>query len=79
MFAIAVITAISLAGSFLCSLMEAALYSIPRSRIETLQRGSNRGAAILARLRARINEPVAAILTLNTAVNAKNTQKAQNH
>jgi hypothetical protein len=43
MFAIAVITAFSLIGSLICSLMEAALYSIPRSRIETLQRAG--GAA----------------------------------
>ncbi len=69
MFAIAVITAVSLVGSFVCSLMEAALYSIPRSRIESLQRAGNRGAARLAKLRARIDEPIAAILTLNTAVN----------
>lgn len=69
MFAIAVITAISLAGSFLCSLMEAALYSIPRSRIESLKRAGNRGAARLEKLRARIDEPIAAILALNTTVN----------
>jgi CBS domain containing-hemolysin-like protein len=69
MFAIAVITAVSLVGSFICSLMEAALYSIPRSRIETLQRAGHRGATRLANLRARIDEPIAAILTLNTAVN----------
>ncbi|MCI0697074.1 hemolysin family protein [candidate division KSB1 bacterium] len=69
MFAIVVITAVSLVGSFICSLMEAALYSIPRSRIETLQRAGHRGAARLAKLRARIDEPIAAILTLNTAAN----------
>ncbi|MDZ7343365.1 MAG: hemolysin family protein [candidate division KSB1 bacterium] len=69
MFAIAVITAASLIGSFFCSLMEAALYSIPRSRIESLKRSGNRGAVRLEKLRAKIDEPIAAILTLNTAVN----------
>jgi CBS domain containing-hemolysin-like protein len=69
MFAILIITAISLIGSFLCSLMEAAIYSIPRSRIESLRREGDPGGVRLARLREKIDEPIAAILTLNTAVN----------
>jgi CBS domain containing-hemolysin-like protein len=69
MFAITIITAISLIGSFLCSLMEAAIYSIPRSRIESLRREGDPGGVRLARLREKIDEPIAAILTLNTAVN----------
>ena len=69
MFAIVIITAISLIGSFLCSLMEAAIYSIPRSRIESLKRDGDPGGVRLARLREKIDEPIAAILTLNTAVN----------
>jgi len=69
MFAILTITAISLIGSFLCSLMEAAIYSIPRSRIESLRRDGDPGGVRLARLREKIDEPIAAILTLNTAVN----------
>lgn len=69
MFAIAIITFVSLSGSFLCSIMEAALYSIPRSRIESLIRAGDRGATRLASLRAKIDEPIAAILTLNTTSN----------
>ena len=69
MFAIVIITTISLIGSFLCSLMEAAIYSIPRSRIESLKRDGDPGGVRLARLREKIDEPIAAILTLNTAVN----------
>ena len=69
MFAIIIITAISLVGSFLCSLMEAAIYSIPRSRIESLKRDGDPGGIRLAKLRDKIDEPIAAILTLNTAVN----------
>lgn len=69
MYAIVVIVAVSLIGSFLCSLTEAALYSVARSRIETLKRKGDRGARLLSKLRAKIDEPIAAILTLNTAVN----------
>lgn len=69
MYAIVIITGISLVGSFLCSLMEAAIYSIPRSRIESLRREGDPGGVRLARLRGKIDEPIAAILTLNTAVN----------
>ena len=69
MYAIVIITCISLVGSFLCSLMEAAIYSIPRSRIESLKRENDPGGIRLARLREKIDEPIAAILTLNTAVN----------
>lgn len=49
--------------------MEAAIYSIPRSRIESLKRDGDPGGIRLARLRDKIDEPIAAILTLNTAVN----------
>ena len=69
MYFIIVITSISLIGSFLCSLMEAALYSMPRSRIESLKREGDPGGIRLSNLRDKIDEPIAAILTLNTAVN----------
>ncbi len=69
MFAIITITACSLIGSFLCSLMEAALYSIPHSRIESLKRKGHRGAKRLSKLRTTINEPIAAILVFNTVAN----------
>lgn len=69
MYAIVIITVISLVGSFLCSLMEAAIYSISRSRIESLRREGDPGGIRLARLRSKIDEPIAAILTLNTTVN----------
>lgn len=69
MYVIIIITAVSLIGSFLCSLMEAAIYSIPRSRIESLKSQGDPRAIRLSRLRDKIDEPIAAILTLNTAVN----------
>jgi CBS domain containing-hemolysin-like protein len=49
--------------------MEAALYSMPRSRIESLKRDGDPGGIRLSKLRDKIDEPIAAILTLNTAVN----------
>lgn len=61
-----IIVAISLAGSFLCSLFEAALYAITPTRVEAQRRRGVLGAAVLARLRGRIDEPIAAILTVNT-------------
>lgn len=69
MFAIVVIVGVTLLGYFLCSLMEAALYAIPRSRIESLKRSGDPGGIKLAKLRDNIDEPIAAILTLNTAIN----------
>jgi CBS domain containing-hemolysin-like protein len=49
--------------------MEAALYSIPRSRIESLKRNGDPNGIRLSKLRDKIDEPIAAILTLNTAIN----------
>lgn len=69
MLAIGVIVGITLLGYFLCSLMEAALYSIPSSRIESLKRSGDPNGFKLSKLRERIDEPIAAILTLNTAIN----------
>jgi CBS domain containing-hemolysin-like protein len=56
--------------SFLCSIMEAALYSIPPSRVESLLRQGNRGAKRLAKLRSDIDKPISAILILNTLANS---------
>lgn len=53
-------------ASFLCSLFEAALYSITPSEIEVLGQRGVRGARRLARLREHVEEPIAAILTVNT-------------
>jgi CBS domain containing-hemolysin-like protein len=63
---ILLIVGISLFGSFLCSLFEAALYSIPPTRVEAMRRAGKLGAKKLAGLRARIDQPIAAILTFNT-------------
>ncbi len=59
----------SLIGSFLCSLTEAALYSIPLGRIETLRRGGHPNGRRLALLRQNVDQPIAAILAMNTVCN----------
>jgi CBS domain containing-hemolysin-like protein len=69
MIAIVVVTLIAAGLSFLCSLMEAAFYSIPPSKIEELRRKGSRNGERLARLRENVDEPISAILTLNTFAN----------
>lgn len=56
----------TLLASFLCSLFEAALYSISPAKLEVLRTEGGRGGARLARLREDVEEPIAAILTVNT-------------
>lgn len=63
---ILVVAGSTLLASFLCSLFEAALYSISPSRIEVLRERGVRGSRRLARLREDVEEPIAAILTVNT-------------
>ncbi len=58
--------AFALLVSFLCSIAEAVLLSTQPSFIETLREARPRGTALLARLKADIDRPLAAILTLNT-------------
>ncbi len=62
-FAVALVT---LVASFVCSLLEAALYTITPSQIALLQQRGARSATLLAKLRQDVDEPIAAILTINT-------------
>ena len=59
----------SILVSACCSLLEAALYSLPLSRIEMLAEKRPHTAAILRKLKHDIDQPIAAILTLNTIAN----------
>ena len=56
----------TLAASFLCSLFEATLYAITPSQVELLKQRKVKGAQRLDALRADVEEPIAAILTINT-------------
>ena len=55
----------TLCASFTCSLLEAALYSMSTAKVELLRKAGGAGAR-LAKLKDDIEEPIAAILTVNT-------------
>ncbi len=63
---IVTVVAASLAGSFLCSLCEAALYGVTPTQIEVLRRSRIPGSNRLAKLRRRIDEPIAGIAAFNS-------------
>ena len=52
--------------SFLCSLFEAALYSIPISHIEAMAQSGSPAGRLFQKFRRDVDAPVAAILSLNT-------------
>jgi putative hemolysin len=60
------VISIALAVSFLCSILEAVLLSISHSYIALLEDRGERAGVLLAGMRRNIEEPIAAILTLNT-------------
>jgi CBS domain containing-hemolysin-like protein len=57
---------LSLSISFLCSILEAVLLSISHSFVAVLRDRGERAGELLHRMQKRIDEPIAAILTLNT-------------
>lgn len=59
----------TLATSFLCSILEAVLLSITHSHVVMLQEDGHRAGDLLDAMRKKIDEPIAAILTLNTIAN----------
>lgn len=63
------VLAFTLGTSFLCSVLEATLLSIPASYAETLKERGDRAGRILWGFQRNIDEPIAAILTLNTVAN----------
>ncbi len=64
-----VVVALVVVTSAACSLFEAVLYSVPASRIETLERAGRPAGRILKRLRRQVDQPIAAVLSLNTIAN----------
>ncbi len=63
---LAAVVGTSLSVSFLCSVLEAVLLSVNHSYVAVLQGRGDRAGDILARMKRQIDEPIAAILTLNT-------------
>jgi putative hemolysin len=66
MSSLALVIALALGISFLCSILEAVLLSISHSYVGILKERGSPAGPLLARMRERIDEPIAAILTLNT-------------
>jgi putative hemolysin len=66
MVSLITVIVVSLVVSFVCSILEAVLLSLTPSYIAVLEERGEGASALLARLRSRIDEPIAAILTLNT-------------
>ncbi len=59
--------AVVLIVSFLCSIFESVLLSLTRPQIEVLAEREGRAAGLLSRFKDNMDEPIAAILILNTA------------
>ena len=55
--------------SALCSICEAVLYSLSTSQVEMLRKTGSKSGLILHNLKSDIDEPITAILTLNTIAN----------
>ncbi len=60
---------IAIIVSAMCSVFEAALYSVPLSHIEILSHSNKYSGRILQKLKKDIHKPITAILTLNTIAN----------
>jgi CBS domain containing-hemolysin-like protein len=55
--------------SALCSIIEAVLYSVPQSQVEVMALSGKKSGLILKKLKKDIQQPITAILTLNTIAN----------
>lgn len=64
---LAVVLAISV--SAICSLTETVLYSVSWAHIEKLRKAGQASGDVLYAMRARVDRPIAAVLTLNTIAN----------
>lgn len=61
--------ALAILVSAICSLLEAALYSVPSSHIAVMQKEGLAAGHVLQRLKSNISRPITAVLTLNTVAN----------
>lgn len=57
---------VALGFSFLCSMLEATILSLPRTHIAVMVQQGSRAGSMLLEMRREIDTPLAAILTLNT-------------
>ena len=66
---VGIAVAVVILVSALCSLFEAVLYSVPAGHIESLVAAGSSAGRRLQRLRAEVQRPISAILSLNTVAN----------
>ncbi|MCH1571276.1 MAG: hypothetical protein L7S64_08020, partial [Longimicrobiales bacterium] len=66
MVTLVAIVAVALSISFLCSILEAVFLSISHSHVALLKNRGEWAGEWLERARHNVEEPIAAILTLNT-------------
>lgn len=66
MIELALAVGVAVFVSMFCSVAEAALYSMSWADIEKLKDSGSKSAALLHKLRTNVDEPITAILTLNT-------------
>ena len=69
MIELIIVVAAVIVVSAICSVMEAILYAVPLSHIEAIAGQGRKSGKILQKLRQRIDQPITAILTLNTIAN----------
>lgn len=65
-FLLVLCAVVTLTTSFMCSLWEAALYAVSTARVKQLEHQGTSSGKKLAELKNNIDEPIAAILVLNT-------------
>ena len=69
LYQLVAIVGISLGVSFLCSILEAIILSVTHGYVHVLRDRGSKAGAILDRMQKQVNEPIAAILALNTIAN----------
>ena len=63
------VVGIALSVSFICSILEAVLLSITRGHVEVMRERGDKEGEILRKMQRKIDEPISAILVLNTIAN----------
>ena len=69
MTALIITIVLALSISALCSTLEAMLYSIPWTTLEKMRDSGSKAGEILHHMRSNVEQPISAILTLNTIAN----------
>jgi CBS domain containing-hemolysin-like protein len=60
---------LAIGTSFVCSMLEASLLSVPEGYVQALARRGSRAGRMLRRMKQNVDRPLTAILTVNTVAN----------